>query len=125
MHEVGVAQSLVETITKEAIRLNAKPIAARISCGQLNPINDEVMQFAFDVATKDTICRGMSLSIVHVPWRATCRKCSHEFDFDIYSPECPQCQTGEFDMKDDAPLLLDEIELDENQPVKETTNTHE
>lgn len=121
MHEVSVAESLLETITKEAMRLNAKPIAAKISCGQLNPINDEVMQFAFEVATKDTFCEGMTISVVHLPWRGTCRECSHEFEFDIYSPKCPSCQSMKFDMADDAPLQLDEIEFDENQPVKGTT----
>lgn len=113
MHEVSIAESLIETITKEAIRLNAKPISARISCGQLNPINNEVMQFAFEVVTKGTCCEGMSISVVHVPWRGTCRECSHEFDFDIYSPKCPQCDSDKFNMADDAPLQLDEIEFDE------------
>jgi hydrogenase nickel incorporation protein HypA/HybF len=117
MHEVSVAESLVESITKEAMCINAKPLAASISCGQLNPINDEVMQFAFEVATKDTICEGMTLTVMHIPWRAACRECSHEFDFDVYSPKCPQCGSSKFDMADDAPLQLDEIELDENQPV--------
>ena len=119
MHEVSVAESLVESITKEAMRLNAKPLAAKISCGQLNPINDEVMQFAFEVATKDTLCQGMTISIVHIPWRATCRDCSCGFDFDVYSPVCSQCGSSQFDMAEDAPLQLDEIELDENQPVKD------
>jgi hydrogenase nickel incorporation protein HypA/HybF len=117
MHEVSVAESLVESITKEAMRLNAKPLAARISCGQLNPINDEVMQFAFEVAIKGTICEGMTLTVVHISWRATCRDCSDEFDFDVYSPVCPKCGSSRFEMADDTPLQLDEIELDENQSV--------
>ena len=118
MHEVSIAESLIETITKQAKRIGATPIAAAISCGQLNPINDEVMQFAFEVATKDTLCEGMTISVKHMPWGGVCNDCKHEFDFDIYSPMCPKCKSMEFDMADDAPLQLDEIEFDENQPIK-------
>ena len=125
MHEVSVAESLVESITGEAMRLNAKPVAAAISCGQLNTINDEVMQFAFEVAARDTVCQGMTISIVHLPWRATCRDCSGEFDFDIYSPKCPKCDSDKFTMADDAPLLLEEIELDEAQPLEKNEDNAE
>ena len=118
MHEVSVAESLIETITKEAKKINATPTAAVISCGQLNPINDDVMQFAFEVATKDTLCDGMTISVKHMPWGGLCRDCKHEFEFDIYSPKCPKCNSDKFDLKEDAPLLLEEIEFDENQPLE-------
>ena len=119
MHEMSVAESLIETITAEAKKVNAKPVSATISCGQLNPINDEAMKFACEVVTKDTICEGMGINVVHVPWRGTCRKCDEVFDFDVYSPKCPKCDSDQFDMAEDAPLLLDEIEFDENCPVNE------
>jgi len=53
MHETMIAQSIVETIAKEAEKTGAKPIAARISCGQLNPINDEVLNFALQKLRTD------------------------------------------------------------------------
>ena len=119
MHEMSVAESLVETITQEAEKANAKPICATISCGQLNPINEEVMQFAFEVVTRETVCEGMDIKVVHVPWRAVCRECSEAFEFDVYSPKCPKCEGNKFDLEEDAPLLLNEIEFDESIPVNE------
>ena len=114
MHEMSVAESLVETIIKEAQKINATPLKAVISCGMLNPINDEVMQFAFEVVTRETVCEGMELEIVHIPWRAVCRDCGEKFDFDVYSPKCGKCDSTSMDMEEDAPLQLDEIEFDEN-----------
>ena len=114
---MSVAESLVETITKEAEKANAKPICATISCGQLSPINDEVMEFAFEVVTRDTICEGMAIKVVHVPWQATCKDCSEQFEFDVYSPKCSKCESTQFELEEDAPLLLDEIEFDESTPV--------
>ena len=114
MHETSVAQSIIESITTEAERIGKKPVHAKISCGQLNALNDEVMQFAFEVVSKGTACEGMTLAIEHYPLRATCRACAVTFDFDIYSPLCPQCQSTEYELAEDAPLLLEEIEfLDE------------
>ena len=114
MHETMVAKSVLETILAEVSKINAKPLSAKISCGQLNPINDEVMNFAFEAAAKGTVCEGMKLEIVHIPLKATCKNCSKTYDFNIYSPVCADCQSTEFVIGKDAPLLLEEIEFEDN-----------
>lgn len=113
MHETMIAQSIVETIAREAQKRNLRPVRARISCGQLNPINDEVMNFAFELAAKGTPCHDLCLEIRHVPLRATCKSCSRTFEFDIYSPACTGCGGADFDFEPDAPLLLEEIEFED------------
>ena len=67
MHETVVAQSILDTVLAEAQKINARPISAKISCGQLNPINDEVLNFAFELAAKSTVAEGMKLHIKHIP----------------------------------------------------------
>ncbi|MBN1816588.1 MAG: hydrogenase maturation nickel metallochaperone HypA [Sedimentisphaerales bacterium] len=113
MHETAVAQSIIETILVEADKIGKKPIWARISCGQFNALNDEAMQFALDVASQDTPCKGIVLEIRHIPLRASCKRCQNEFEFDIYSGTCPACGSSEFDFVPDAPLLLEEIEFED------------
>ena len=113
MHETMIAQTIVEAISKEAAKHDAKPITAKISCGQLNPINDEVLNFAFEIAAKDTVCRDMKLAIVHILLKGKCKKCGETFDFDIYSPGCPACKSNDFGIEPDAPLLLEEIEFED------------
>ena len=113
MHETLVAQDLIHTIKAESAKADAKPISATISCGQLNPINDESLNFAFDLAAKDTICDGLKLHIKHIPLKATCRNCGTDFDFDLYSPDCSGCGQGDFEIAPDAPLLLEEIEFED------------
>lgn len=111
MHETMIAQSICDAITAKANEYKTTAVWAKISCGQFNPINDEVMNFAFDLIAKDTPCEGMKLEIEHIPLKATCKKCGAAFDFDLYKPTCPDCQSHEFDFTEDAPLLLEEIEL--------------
>jgi len=113
MHETMIAQSIVDTIAREAAQRGLRPVRARISCGQLNPINDEVMTFAFDAAAKGTACQGVRLAIVHIPLQATCKNCGRRFEFDVYSPDCPGCGGPDTDIEPDAPLLLEEIEFED------------
>ena len=113
MHETMIAQGIVDAISKEAQKHNAKPVGAKISCGQLNPINDEVMNFAFEIAANGTVCEGVSLEIVHIPLKATCKSCGGGFEFDIYSPGCSACQSSDINIEPDAPLLLEEIEFED------------
>ena len=114
MHETMVAQTVLKMILTEASKINTKPLSAKISCGQLNPLNDEIMNFAFEVAAKNTACQGMKLNIVHIPLKATCKKCGKTYDFNIYSPVCAGCGNTRFDIGSDAPLLLEEIEFEDN-----------
>ncbi len=111
MHEMSVAKSLLTIISDEAAKHNARPIGARISCGTLNPINDEVLCFAFDAVTKGTSCEGMKLQVEHKPIQGRCRKCNGKFNIEFSSPECPKCGSEDFVLMPDAPLILEEIEL--------------
>jgi len=115
MHETAVADSILRTILQHADEVKATPVSATISCGQFNALNDEVMQFAFETAAADTVCRHMKLNIKHIPLRATCKQCKTTFEFDIYKPVCTQCNAAEFDFEPDAPLLLEEIEFKESE----------
>ena len=115
MHETAVAESILRTILEHTDNVGAIPVSATISCGQFNTLNDEVMQFAFETAAADTVCRHMKLNIKHIPLRATCKQCKTTFEFDIYNPACNQCESTEFDFEPDAPLLLEEIEFEDDQ----------
>ena len=113
MHETVVAQSILNTILQHAKELGAKPVSAKISCGQLNPINDEIMNFAFEAAATDTVCEGMRLQIEHIPLKAKCNECGEVFEFDIYAGGCVKCESMEVKFESDAPLLLEEIEFED------------
>ena len=111
MHEMMVAQSLLATISDEAIKQNAKPIGAKISCGMLNPVNDDALCFAFEVIAKGTSCEGVKLEIEHKPIQGQCKNCNQDFDVEFSRPRCPKCSSEDFELMADAPLILEEIEL--------------
>jgi hydrogenase nickel incorporation protein HypA/HybF len=112
MHETVVARSLVEAITAEAGKHDARPLSARMSCGELNAVNDEVLSFAFEALSKGTPCEGMVLRIEHKPMQANCRRCDKPFDVKLSDAQCPHCAGEDFELLPDAPLVLEEIELE-------------
>jgi len=116
MHEAAVAESLLVTILDEAAKQNAKPVLAKISCGTLNVINDDVLGFAFEAVAKDTACEGMRLEVEHKPIQGRCRKCKSRFDFQLFNPLCPKCGGDDFELLGDAPLVLETIEFETEQP---------
>ena len=115
MHETMVAESLLATISTEAAKQNAKPVNARISCGMLNAINDEILCFAFEAIAKGTPCEGMKLEIEHKPMQGLCKSCNESFDVELSHPRCSKCGSEVFELLPDAPLLLEEIELQTEQ----------
>jgi hydrogenase nickel incorporation protein HypA/HybF len=112
MHETMVAENLLTTISAESTKQNAKPVSAKISCGTLNAINDEILCFAFEAVAKGTLCEGMRLEIEHKPMQGKCKNCNETFNFELCRPKCPKCESEEFDLLPDAPLMLEEIEFE-------------
>ncbi len=111
MHETMIAQSLLATISTETAKQNAKPTCAKISCGILNAINDEILCFAFEAIAKGTACEGMKLEVEHKPMQGQCKNCNQVFDVELHRPQCPKCGSDQFDLLPDAPLVLEEIEF--------------
>ena len=114
MHETAIAQGLFNAIKKEAKKQKAKPLSAKITCGLLNAVNDEVLQFAFEAIGKGTICEAMKLNIDHKPLQGQCGKCDTQFDVDISKPLCPSCGSDSFELLPDKPIMLQEIEFDKD-----------
>ncbi len=112
MHETAVAQSLVDLIAQESQNRHARPVRAKISCGELNAINDEALSFAFEAIAQGTPCEGMMLEIEHKGLQAKCRTCGSVFAVDWANVMCPSCGGGDFDLLPDAPLLLEQIEFE-------------
>ena len=112
MHETMIAESILTQISEEAIKQNAKPVSAKISCGKLNTINEDVLCFAFDAIAKNTICENMKLYVEQKPLMAICKDCKNSFAVDFSNIKCPDCESENLEIMPDAPLLLEEIEFE-------------
>jgi hydrogenase nickel incorporation protein HypA/HybF len=117
MHETMIAQSVLAAISQEAAKLpNARPVRAKISCGKLYAINEELLTFAFEVVAKGTPCEGVKLELETIPLRALCRYCGKIFDLDMEQmhQRCTYCGSDTYDVQPDAPLTLEQVQFEQD-----------
>lgn len=71
MHELGIAQSLLDLVTREvAGRPGARVTAVHLRVGELAGVEAEALGFAFDALKPGTTCAGAALVVepVGVAW---------------------------------------------------------
>ncbi len=92
MHEASVARSMLEIVEKTVQEHpGAKVRIIRVSLGALSHIDDEALQFAFEVLKRETIASEAELEIEHEQLRGRCKECGEEFLSEVLERPCPGC----------------------------------
>ena len=99
MHELSMAQAIVDTVLEAAEKNDAEEIVeVTIEVGKLTMLNPEQLKFLLDVITEDTLLENSEIIIEDVPVEIECRKCEFEGlantdDSDHYLAivVCPEC----------------------------------
>ncbi len=92
MHELGVANEILDVALTEADRHAAKKVTSiRLRVGVLRAIEPENLSFLFEHLSRGTPAEGARLEIVEEPIRVECPVCgvseARSFTF-----ECPRCK---------------------------------
>jgi len=116
MHEMGIANSILEGVTAELQRRpGARAVKVGVRIGELAGIDPDALNFAFEALTLETEMQGLKLEIEYRARRHLCHGCGHEFEVHDYDFECPGC--GSFDSEcvsgDELEFAFLEVEEDE------------
>jgi len=125
MHEMGIANSILEGVAKELQRRpgsRATKVGVRI--GELAGVDPDALSFAFEALTLDTDFAGLALDVEYVAPRGRCRACGREFDVRNYELLCPDCGSlnTEHVSGDELEFTYLEIEDEEGTEAAEETN---
>lgn len=77
MHELSIAESVVETITERTGDRAVRRV--RLEVGRLSGVSADSLRFCFDVAAAGTGVDGAQLVIDEPPGRADCVTCGEQF----------------------------------------------
>ena len=92
MHELSIAQSILDTIEQHAAVENAgKVLSIRLRIGELTAIIPDALTFSFEVLAKGTRAEGAHIEIESIPWCARCHACQHQFHVEDGMVRCPAC----------------------------------
>lgn len=96
MHELSIANSILETVRKEREKLHGariKKVGVRI--GELAAVDPDALSFSFEVLVKDTDLEPLALDIEFLARRHQCSHCQHEFIVADCQFDCPACGSQE------------------------------
>jgi len=113
MHEMSIAQSLIDIIQEEMNRHEATFLkSVRLNIGQLSAVVPESLSFCFEVITTGTPLEGAELIMDMVPLTGSCRACKETFEIEDYAFSCPSCGSPEIDTISGQDLSIVEMEVE-------------
>jgi len=120
MHELGIANSILETIEKEADKNRGtrfEKVGLRI--GDLAAVDVDALTFGWEAITKGTKWEPLKLEIERVPRKNRCDQCGCVFEVhDFTELECPRCEAfPTFNISGDE-LEIAYIEAEELEEAK-------
>lgn len=114
MHELSIAQSIVDAVEARAVECNASRVkGVRLKIGEASGIVTDSLSFCFEMlASLDPTLEGAQLLIDVVPHRARCRHCAKEFPITNFVALCPTCQEWSDEVVSGNELQILEMEIE-------------
>jgi hydrogenase nickel incorporation protein HypA/HybF len=113
MHELSIAQSIVDTLEAQATAHNAAHVkGVRLRIGEASGIVIDSLTFCFEMLTDlDPALTGAQLSIEIAPHKARCGRCAQEFPIRDFVPQCPICEEWSNEIVSGTELQILEMEI--------------
>ena len=112
MHEMSIAQSLVDILKEEMVKNHARVLkSVRLNVGQLSAVVPDSLSFCFEVLTKKTELEGAELVMDIIPLEGLCKECKETFHIKDYAFQCPKCGGKEINTIAGQDLSIVEIEV--------------
>jgi len=114
MHELAIAQSIVDAVETRATACNATRVkGVRLKIGEASGIVADSLSFCFEMlASFDPLLEGAHLVIDTVPHRARCRHCDKEFAIADFVAQCPTCGEWSTEIISGAELQILDMEIE-------------
>ena len=98
MHELSVAQNIIEIVTDTAEQQKAKHVSEVVlDIGAVSGIVPDNLEFAWEVSIKNTLLEGAVLKINFIEAKALCLNCHSEFKIDDLYSVCEHCGSVQFE----------------------------
>ena len=113
MHELPVAQNILDIALKHADSAQAKKVLAiHITIGQLASVVDESIQFYWDMISEETIAQGAQLQFKRIPAELRCKDCEQRFPPNGKDFQCPNCEGYQVAIVAGEEFFMEAIEVE-------------
>ena len=113
MHEISIAQSLMDVVFETANNNWAKKVnKVFVKIGRLQAVETSSLIFAFDAMKEGTMAEDGELIVDEIPLVGKCVDCDNENTFEQIFMQCPQCGSSAVKILSGEELQITEIEVD-------------
>lgn len=113
MHEMAIAQGILDIVLKTAAEHNAKKVTSiKLLIGQMTQIEPESLSFGFEALSMGSIAEGAALTITTVPLVGQCNNCQQQFPVEKYCFLCPHCDSASVVVVSGRELAVDYLEVE-------------
>jgi hydrogenase nickel incorporation protein HypA/HybF len=92
MHEMGIANSILEAVRTEARRFPGGHICkVGVRIGELAGVDPDSMSFCFEALVRETELEPLTIEIENCSRRHQCRACQDIFPAPMEGTRCPAC----------------------------------
>ncbi|MEV0384042.1 hydrogenase maturation nickel metallochaperone HypA [Nonomuraea sp. NPDC050643] len=109
MHELALAQAVVDTVAERAG--DARVTCVRLEIGKLSGVVVDSIMFCFDLVAEGTPVHGAELEITEPGGRCRCRGCAVEFGCDDPIVLCPGCGGADVAVLSGRQMLITSVEV--------------
>src|SRR6266581_4361663 len=118
MHELGIANSILEAVRTETARhTGAEPQKVGVRIGALAAVDPDALRFCFEALTRETELESLELAIEMCPRKQRCVRCGAEFNVNEFEFLCPQCGEEQTEFISGDQLEIAYLELEEHGPT--------
>ncbi len=115
MHELSLAQSILETALVEAQRAGGKHIRgihAKVRNSSHHIEDTSSLEFCLEAVTKGTVAEGAEIRIEFIPSTLRCKECDFTFLAQASALVCPRCRGGKLEELDAEEVYLEDIQVE-------------
>ncbi len=119
MHELSIAQSLIETVTEIAVQENSARVKSiHLRVGELSCLVEEALRFSFELVARETVAEGARLTVEKVPARVWCDRCRRESEVkSLQRFCCAFCQTPTGKLRGGREIEIVQMEVEDDGPT--------
>ncbi|MGE5746601.1 MAG: hydrogenase maturation nickel metallochaperone HypA [Solirubrobacterales bacterium] len=111
MHELSIAQAVLDTVERHAA--GRRVTRVELEVGHLRQVVPSALSFAFELITPGTVAEGAELELREVPAAGLCRSCEAETTLADLPLRCERCGGFELELIRGEELLIDSLEVEE------------
>ena len=112
MHELSIAQTIVETLY-EKVPQREKLSKIHLTIGALSGVSADALSFSFSLIALEKGFSQAEMEFTCTPARLQCGDCGNKYNTDVLDVLCPQCGSLDRTVLSGNECTIDFIEVEE------------